>query len=130
MGLPFVSVLMSTYNGEKYIREQIESILNQKKVKVHLLIRDDGSQDSTIEIVKEYANKYPNVSVYAGKNIGIGNSFMELLRNAPEADYYAFADQDDVWLDGKLERAIELIKATEQSIILQEVAGISADNGS
>lgn len=93
-----VIVLMSTYNGEKYLKEQIDSILNQVKVEVFLMIRDDGSSDNTIAILKEYERQNRNIKIIKGKNIGVGNSFMQLLYNSAEAEYYAFADQDDVWV--------------------------------
>ena len=110
---PVVCVLMSTYNGEKYLREQIDSILNQKDVDVQLIIRDDGSSDCTSEIIKKYAIKCNNVTFYQGENIGVGKSFMRLLHKSPRADYYAFSDQDDIWLDDKLSRAISLIELKE-----------------
>lgn len=56
-----VAVVMSTYNGEKYIREQINSILTQEDVDIHLFIRDDGSKDSTLSIIKEFDMKYANI---------------------------------------------------------------------
>lgn len=105
-----VAVLMSTYNGEKYIREQIDSILSQIKVNVTLFIRDDGSTDSTVKIITQYTEKYSNIKLWVGENIGVGNSFMQLLYSlTDEFDYYAFSDQDDIWLNEKLERAIEKI---------------------
>lgn len=106
-----VCVLMSSYNGERFIREQIDSILRQKDVSIQLVIRDDGSTDNTREIIKEYSRQYNSVNVILGENIGVGNSFMTLLYNAPEADYYAFSDQDDIWQEDKLSRAI--IKISE-----------------
>lgn len=107
---PSVSVLMSTYNGEKYLQEQIDSILDQKNVDVNLIIRDDGSSDNTKDIVKRYVKKYDSISFYEGKNLGVGKSFYKLLCDAPESDYYAFSDQDDIWLPDKLSRAISFIK--------------------
>lgn len=104
-----VSVLMSTYNGEKFLREQIDSILNQKDVEVTLVIRDDGSFDSTCNIVKEYCRNNDNIVFYQGKNVGVGKSFMKLLYKAPKSDYYAFSDQDDVWMEDKISRAIDVI---------------------
>lgn len=102
-----IAVLMSTYNGQKYIRNQIESILNQNGVDVDLYIRDDGSSDNTLNIIKEYKN----IILYQGKNIGVGNSFMNLLYCVPQQyDYYAFSDQDDIWMTDKLIIAINKIK--------------------
>lgn len=106
-----VQVLMSTYNGEKYIKEQIDSILNQKEVEVRLLIRDDGSKDATMNILKEYETQYRNVKVYTGKNLGACNSFFDLMKNADKGvSYYAFADQDDVWKENKLNRALSKLQ--------------------
>lgn len=100
-----VCVLMSTYNGEKYVREQIDSILQQENVNVNLLIRDDGSKDRTFEIVKPYLADR-RVSYVAGNNIGYRKSFLWLMDNSPDSDYYAFSDQDDVWKKDKLFAAV------------------------
>lgn len=117
MILPKVCVLMSVYNGERYIEEQIDSILAQQKVDIELLIRDDGSHDKTIGIIKQYMERYNNISLFIGDNIGVGNSFMQVLYNSPDSyDYYAFADQDDVWETDKLSAAIELLTKTHKSL--------------
>ena len=103
-----VLVLMSTYNGEQYLQQQIDSIITQKNVDVELLVRDDGSTDKTIDILKDYQQK-GLLSYYAGENLKPQLSFLHLLRHAPECKYYAFADQDDVWLEDKLSSGIEAI---------------------
>lgn len=103
-----VVILMSAYNGEKYIREQINSILSQTYSNLELVVRDDGSTDSTIEILEEYS-KHGKLSWYTGDNLKPAFSFLDLVKSAPSADYYAFADQDDVWDINKIEVAIELI---------------------
>lgn len=106
-----VQVLMSTYNGEMFIREQIDSILNQDYSNIELLIRDDGSSDKTIHIINEYATKYNNIKYFLGKNIGPCQSFFELLLNADtNSDYFAFADQDDYWMPNKISKAIEKLE--------------------
>ncbi len=102
---PFVSVVMSAYNGEKYISEQIDSILDQKGVEVNLVIRDDGSTDSTIQVIERYLDR-GNVKLIRGENVGFGHSFMRALFECPQSDYYAFSDQDDVWLQDKLIKTI------------------------
>lgn len=104
--IPLVTVLMSTYNGEKYLAEQIDSILAQKNVRVHLVVRDDGSKDSTTDLLKWYQEN-GDLEWFGGKNLGYTESFMELCVHASKADYYAFADQDDVWLSDKLENALK-----------------------
>ena len=108
-----VQVLLSTYNGEKYIKEQIESILNQEEVEISLLIRDDGSLDKTVEIVKELESKNSNITFYQGENLKPARSFMDLLNKSGEYDYYAFSDQDDVWDSRKLIFAINMLKSKE-----------------
>lgn len=100
-----VLIMMSTYNGEKYLKEQLDSLLKQKNVLINILIRDDGSTDSTLDILKEYRND--KISCLLEKNIGSTNSFFELIKNASlDYDYYAFCDQDDIWLEKKLEKGI------------------------
>ena len=100
-----VAVIMSTYNGEKFIREQLDSILNQSYKNIELIVRDDGSKDKTVEIVKEYQAKHKNIKLFEGQNLGFVKSFFELLKLA-EADYYAYADQDDIWIENKIELAV------------------------
>ncbi|WP_157373640.1 glycosyltransferase family 2 protein [Thermobacillus composti] len=107
---------MSTYNGEKYLAEQLESIMNQTGVDVNLLIRDDGSTDKTLEILKHFCSTYPQkILLSSGENIGVINSYYNLIETVQEDyDYFAFADQDDVWLIDRLQRAIGLLKLEEE----------------
>ena len=105
-----IVVLMSSYNGEKYIRSQIDSIIAQKgKFKIDILVRDDGSDDKTIDILNEYKNKGV-LKWYSGKNLGTAHSFIDILCRAKGYDYYAFADQDDYWFVDKLERAVKSLE--------------------
>lgn len=109
-----VTVLMSTYNGEKYLKEQIDSVLSQNKVKVYLLVRDDGSSDSTVDILSEYQRK-GEIDIIRGENVGWRKSFMELVYLAPKSEYYAFCDQDDIWLPDKLSVAIGALEKEENN---------------
>ena len=98
---------MSSYNGEKYIRQQIDSILAQHCERpFDLWVRDDGSHDSTPEILQSYqiAGK---LQWYTGENLRPAHSFWDLLLHCPGYDYYCFADQDDIWHTDKLQRAID-----------------------
>ena len=104
-----VAILMSTYNGERYLKEQIESLLKQTYDNIEIFIRDDGSKDNTIGIIKEYQKKYKNLHLVEGKNLGFINSFFELLTYCDYADYYAYCDQDDVWMEEKIERAVQFL---------------------
>ena len=102
-----IDILLSTYNGEKYLREQINSILNQTFQDWRLLIRDDGSQDDTVEIICEYAKQYPGKIVLqkdALGNLGCGASFSHLV-SVSTAPYMMFCNQDDWWLPEKIEKS-------------------------
>lgn len=108
-----VQVLLSTYNGEKYLKEQIESILKQEEVEISILVRDDGSSDKTIEILEEISKNNTNIKFYKGENKGPARSFMELVQKSEEADYYAFADQDDIWETKKIISAINKLNNSD-----------------
>ena len=108
-----VAVIMSTYNGEKYLAEQLDSILAQEGVHVELYIRDDGSKDSTREILTSYAEKHANIHLDFGENLGYARSFITELAAASGFEYYAFSDQDDYWKPEKLITAVTAIQAEE-----------------
>ncbi|WP_187380046.1 glycosyltransferase family 2 protein [Paenibacillus rubinfantis] len=115
-----VQVLLSTYNGEKYLNEQLESILAQDVVDLGLLIRDDGSTDHTIDSLWKYYEKHPEkIKVIEGDNLGVTSSFFELIKeSSDDYDFFAFCDQDDVWERTKLSRAISLLNDESQEIPL------------
>ena len=104
-----VTVLMSTYNGEAYLRAQVESVLAQEDVDVRLLIRDDGSLDDTKSVLLSFEGDM-RVSVILGEHLGYARSFWSLLCMAGGTDYYAFCDQDDIWLPWKLANAVHSIE--------------------
>ncbi|MCL2681664.1 MAG: glycosyltransferase family 2 protein [Streptococcaceae bacterium] len=97
-----VNILLSAYNGEKYIAEQIESLQSQTFSDWNLIVRDDGSRDKTAEIVEQFHEQDARIRLIKGENIGVIQSFFELVKTE-EADFYFFCDQDDVWLENKLE---------------------------
>lgn len=107
-----ITVLLSSYNGEKYIKEQIDSILDQdikEFAELKILVRDDGSKDNTHEILNEYQQK-GLLTWYTGQNLRPAKSFWHLLSNCEDSDYYAFCDQDDFWKKDKLSRAVKLLQ--------------------
>ena len=113
-----VAVLLSSYNGETFIRDQIESILHQVgDFSLHLIIRDDGSIDCTKNIIETIAKENSNISIYEGKNIGVNASFYELIKIAPKVDYYAISDQDDIWLPEKLQIAISALEENPSKML-------------
>lgn len=105
--LPRVAVLLATYNGASYLQAQLDSLRAQRDVAVRLHVRDDGSTDATCAILQQHAQTWPELADAAPQpNLGAARSFMALLQTAPDdAEYYAFCDQDDVWLPDKLARA-------------------------
>ncbi|GGJ87635.1 glycosyltransferase family 2 protein [Parabacteroides faecis] len=112
-----IAILMSTYNGECYLKDQIESILSQTYKDWILYIRDDGSTDRTIRIIKTYVGNYPDKIIYEYDrlgNLGSGRSFMKLLSSI-DSDYYMFCDQDDVWLPSKIEKTYLKMKSLEMN---------------
>lgn len=104
-----VVVLMATYNGERYLEEQIDSILGQTHRDLRLYIRDDGSSDGTLDILDGYKLR-TNVNVIMGEHLGYPACFWELIKLNIDADYYFFSDQDDVWFDNKVSSAIEYME--------------------
>lgn len=113
-----IAVLLSAYNGEMYIKEQLDSILKQKlqNVDLQVYIRDDGSKDKTVFILRDYCRKNKNVHLIEGNNVGYVGSFLSLIKlmieNPEVYEYYAFSDQDDYWDEDKLQVAINSIKKT------------------
>ena len=116
MNMNNVAVLLSTYNGEKYLRELLDSVFSQKDVNLTLFVRDDGSSDKTVEILEEYKKKGFPIDISSGEgNLGYAKSFSTLIQNIPSTfDYYACCDQDDVWLPNKLSDAISEIQKVEK----------------
>lgn len=105
-----VQILLSTYNGEKYLREQLDSYLTQTCAQqIRVLVRDDGSTDGTAEILREYAAAH-GFEVVFGENLGVNGSYQWLIAHSScDCDYFAFSDQDDVWLPEKLSSAISAL---------------------
>lgn len=119
MGFPTVCVLLSTFNGEKYLNQLLDSVLQQIGVDVHMLVRDDMSSDGTGRIISDYQKRYSNVEILRSDcNFGPANSFMELLYAAGDYDYYAFADQDDVWMPDKLSAAVKALECYPEDTYL------------
>lgn len=110
-----VAILLSAYNGEKYIKEQIDSLISQTYSKIHIYIRDDGSKDNTLSIIKHYAKNNENITIMEGENYGFVKSFFALLKAVEDADYYAFCDQDDVWREDKIQRSVDMLSKLNEN---------------
>lgn len=109
-----ILVLMSTYNAEKYLAEQIKSLKEQRNICLDILCRDDGSTDNTIHILTSLG-----INFYTGNNIGPAKSFMDLIEKCSDSyDYYAFCDQDDYWYPDKLKVATDHLGAEQRRPML------------
>jgi glycosyltransferase involved in cell wall biosynthesis len=111
-----VSIIIATFNGEKYLLEQLNSIVKQTYRNTEIIICDDASTDSTVAIIEEFAKTYSNVSYYTNEtNKGVNKNFEDAFLKA-KGDFIAIADQDDIWLPQKIETQMELF--TSSGIVL------------
>ena len=106
-----IAILIATYNGEKYIKQQLDSLLKQTYHEWKAYIHDDGSIDRTVEIIEQYVQKYPSrfIIIEGPSTGGACSNFMYLFRNV-EADYYMCCDQDDYWLPDKIRQTFAVMK--------------------
>ena len=112
-----IDILMATYNGEAFVEEQIRSIIQQSFTDWHLLIHDDGSTDSTIDILHRLAQEDSRIMLIEDnvQHLGVARNFIHLLRHTT-APYCMFCDQDDVWLPNKVEKMLRAIESYDQTI--------------
>ena len=116
-----VDVLLATYNGEKYLKEQIDSILEQTYSDFRLLISDDGSTDDTRKILEEYKNKDSRIQVFFQEsNLGVVKNFEFLLKKV-ESAYYMFSDQDDIWKAEKIEKSLNKIENDNCDLVYSDL---------
>jgi glycosyltransferase involved in cell wall biosynthesis len=114
---PEVVILMATYNGSEYIREQLDSFVAQTHANWSLIVSDDGSTDGTLEIVCQFAKTVSqSVTIVEGPRGGFWKNFLSLIDQAGQSqgDFFAFCDQDDIWLPEKLERAVRWFEGVGQ----------------
>lgn len=110
---PKVAILLCTYNGRRYLAEQLDSFEAQSHTNWEVWASDDGSKDDTFAILESYKQKWPSarLSTHVGPVKGFAANFLSLTCNADiEADYYAYSDQDDIWDYDKLERAVRWLE--------------------
>jgi glycosyltransferase involved in cell wall biosynthesis len=126
---PVISIIMAACNGGQYLSEQIKSILGQSYKEWQLIIRDDGSCDNTLDVIKEYAQKHPGIIKFITDkdgNVGASQNFLRLLSHA-DTDYVMFCDQDDIWLPDKIKITFDKIKEVEKKYGLNTPVLIHTD---
>jgi glycosyltransferase involved in cell wall biosynthesis len=107
-----VQILLSTYNGARYLEPLVESVAMQDWPDLDVLVRDDGSSDDTLALLQELSARHRRMTVQAESNVGFVQSFFRLLElSSPAADYLAFCDQDDVWHRDKISRAVATLRS-------------------
>ena len=116
-----IDILLPTYNGEKYLKEQIDSILNQTYKNIRLIISDDCSKDTTTQILREYEQKDSRIEIYLQQeNLGVVKN-IEFLLQKVENPFYMLADQDDVWLQEKVEKTLEKQKQENADLVFGDL---------
>lgn len=109
-----VAILLSTYNGERFLKEQLDSLIAQSHSNWTIFASDDGSTDKTLAILEKYQTKLgtDRLIILAGPNQGFAKNFLSMVKNANiKADYFAFCDQDDIWLPERLSTAIATLQS-------------------
>lgn len=116
-----VDILLPTYNGERFLKEQLDSILNQTYKNIRIIISDDCSKDSTPEILKEYKEKDDRIEIYLQpQNLGVVKN-IEFLLEKVENPLYMLSDQDDVWLPNKIEKSVGKLKKENADLVFGDL---------
>ena len=114
---PIVTVVLATYEGARFLPEQLQSISSQSRQPDHLVLRDDGSSDQSVQIVRNWAQANGiDLQELTGPRLGPSRSFLLALQLSKPADIFFFCDQDDVWLPQKIARALQIVPCGKGSI--------------
>lgn len=126
MEKPLITVVLCTYNGAKYLATQLDSILSQTYTPIELVISDDASTDDTRQVLQRYEN-IPGISIYYNeKNIGLAKNF-DLASKQAKGEFIAYSDQDDIWVENKIE---QLHKAIDNKLLVYSDSELIDENGS
>lgn len=119
-----VSVAMATYNGEKYIEEQIRSVLSNLELQDEIIASDDGSTDRTLEIIKGIND--PRIMVIEGPGLGVKKNFEHAIANCG-GRYIFLCDQDDVWAEDKVDKVVDAFLKTEAPVVVHDCEIVDED---
>lgn len=126
-----VIVLLSIYNGEKFLNKQLESLFKQKtSCNITIYYRDDGSTDKSMDIIESWKKYLSIIECPSSRkqNLGPALSFWELMNTAPDADFYTFCDQDDIWYENKIEKAVRSICDKKDAVLYCSNCNIIDEN--
>lgn len=121
-----ISVCMATYNGEKYIEEQLLSIISEISENDEIIISDDGSTDNTLEIVKRLSDKYPFIHTIEGPKKGVVLNFENAIKHS-KGDIIFLSDQDDIWVSGKVKRVMEVINNKQCYVVVHDASVVDTE---
>ena len=122
-----VDILLATYNGARFLKEQLDSILNQTYSDFRLIISDDKSTDKTKAIIEEYAKKDSRIEYYIQENnLGVIRNF-EFLMKKVENKYFMFSDQDDIWKENKIEKSLEVMEKEDADLVYSDLEVVDRD---
>lgn len=120
-----VSVAMATYNGEKYLREQLDSIIDNLETNDEIVISDDGSTDATLNIIHEYMEHDNRIRLVSGPQDGIIANFENAILNS-RGQYIFLSDQDDIWSDKKVKRILEIFGNTNTKLVIHDACVVDS----
>ena len=119
-----VSVAMAAYNGEKYLKEQLDSILKNLNEDDEIIVCDDGSTDKTLEILKKYAAKDSRIKVYKNSKLGVKKNFEKAIEYA-RGNYIFLADQDDIWEANKVDKVLKAFNDNGCSLVIHDAVVVN-----
>lgn len=122
-----VSVAMATYNGEKYIKQQIDSILKNLDNNDELIISDDGSTDNTLKIIKQYKKNDDRIKLFNGPGLGVKQNFANAIDKC-SGEYIFLSDQDDYWIDNKVEKVLDVFKKNNPLLVQHDCSIVNVND--
>jgi len=127
IGSPLISIAVCTYNGAKYLKEQLDSLVNQTYINLEIIICDDCSSDDTVQIIRQFAIQYSNVKYEVNAtNLGYIKNFENVLRLC-KGDFVTLCDQDDIWIEDKIK--LMLGAFDEETVLLYHNSNYMNENG-
>lgn len=122
-----ISVAMATYNGERYIKEQIDSILANLKKNDEIVISDDGSNDETLSIIRKYQERDKRIKLINGPHKGVKKNFENAIKNC-KGKYIFLSDQDDIWMKNKVEKVLKIFEEKKSTLVVHDAEVFNSED--